>query len=136
MKPSASKALFDAPQRCSPGGELAVRAFKAVGGTPVFCARARAYVWDADGNRYLGLTWALGPLLLGHADPDVLEAIARRPLDGTTLRGLDRAGDRARRGAAGGVPSLGADAPGVLGHRGDRCRRCAWPRGFTGRSKI
>jgi glutamate-1-semialdehyde 2,1-aminomutase len=53
-----------------------VRAFRAVGGTPRFIARAEGpYLWDADGRRYVDYVGSWGPAILGHADPQVLEAI-------------------------------------------------------------
>jgi glutamate-1-semialdehyde 2,1-aminomutase len=86
-KTDRSKALFERAQGLFPGGVSSpVRAFKAVGGSPVFLARGHgAYVWDADGNRYLDFMGSWGPLVLGHADPDVLEAIAAAARDGTTF---------------------------------------------------
>ncbi len=82
-----SRALFEKAQTLFPGGvNSPVRAFKAVGGTPVFLARGQgAYVWDADGNRYIDFMGSWGPLILGHADPDVLAAIADAAKDGTTF---------------------------------------------------
>ena len=70
-----------------PGGvNSPVRAFKAVGGTPVFLRRGQgAYVWDADGNRYVDFLGSWGPLILGHADPDVTAAIAEAAKEGTTF---------------------------------------------------
>jgi glutamate-1-semialdehyde 2,1-aminomutase len=60
-----------------PGGvDSPVRAFRAVGGDPPFVARAEgAYLWDADGNRYLDMFGSWGPMILGHAYPAVVEAI-------------------------------------------------------------
>jgi glutamate-1-semialdehyde 2,1-aminomutase len=60
-----------------PGGvDSPVRAFRAVGGDPPFIARAEgAYLWDADGNRYLDMFGSWGPMILGHAYPAVVEAI-------------------------------------------------------------
>jgi glutamate-1-semialdehyde 2,1-aminomutase len=63
-----------------------VRAFTAVGGTPVFLARGQgARVWDADGNSYLDFLGSWGPLILGHADPDVLAAIEAAAREGTSF---------------------------------------------------
>ncbi len=60
-----------------------VRAFRKVGGTPVFFKEARgAYVVDEDGNRYLDYCMAWGPLILGHAHPKVVEAVQRAAADG------------------------------------------------------
>ncbi|MDX2193886.1 MAG: glutamate-1-semialdehyde 2,1-aminomutase [Gemmatimonadales bacterium] len=83
---AASEALFDRAQRVLPGGvNSPVRAFRSVGGTPRFIRRGEgAYLIDADGNRLVDLVCSWGPLILGHAHPAVLEAIARAAADGTT----------------------------------------------------
>jgi glutamate-1-semialdehyde 2,1-aminomutase len=63
-----------------------VRAFKAVGGTPRFIARASgAHVWDEDGRRYLDYVGAWGPMLLGHAHPAIVDAITRQAARGTAF---------------------------------------------------
>src|SRR4029453_14487014 len=55
-----------------------VRAFRSVGGTPVFFERAKgADFWDADGKRYIDYVGSWGPLVLGHAHPEVVEAVQR-----------------------------------------------------------
>ena len=79
---SRSKALFSAAQKHIPGGvNSPVRAFGAVGGTPVFFDRASgAYMFDADGKRYTDYVLSWGPMLLGHGHQDVVEAI-RTQLD-------------------------------------------------------
>ena len=72
-----SKALFDAAQKHIPGGvNSPVRAFRAVGGTPIFFDRAAgAYMFDADGKRYVDYIMSWGPMILGHGHPQVLDAI-------------------------------------------------------------
>jgi glutamate-1-semialdehyde 2,1-aminomutase len=87
MAGKASEALYERARGLFPGGvNSPVRAFKAVGGTPVFLARGQgAYVWDADGKRYIDFLGSWGPLILGHADPDVLAAMASAAADGTTF---------------------------------------------------
>ena len=87
MKRDKSAALFERAKDLFPGGvNSPVRAFKAVGGSPVFLARgAGAYVFDADGNRYIDFMGSWGPLILGHADPDVLAAITEAAASGTTF---------------------------------------------------
>ena len=53
-----------------------MRAFRAVGGTPLFFARAAgAYLWDADGRRYIDYVGSWGPMVLGHTHPAVVEAV-------------------------------------------------------------
>jgi glutamate-1-semialdehyde 2,1-aminomutase len=84
---AVSERLFEASQRLIPGGvNSPVRAFKGVGGTPRFIARGEgAWLVDVDGNRYVDLVLSWGPLLLGHAHPEVLEAIVRAAEAGTTF---------------------------------------------------
>ena len=69
--------LFLRAQKTIPGGvNSPVRAFRSVGGTPRFFARGEgAYAWDADGKRYIDYVGSWGPLILGHADPDVVRAV-------------------------------------------------------------
>ena len=72
-----SNALRQRAEKLFPGGvNSPVRAFHAVGGEPPFIARAEgAYLWDADGNRYIDYFGSWGPMILGHAFPPVVEAI-------------------------------------------------------------
>ncbi|HEV2279298.1 MAG TPA: glutamate-1-semialdehyde 2,1-aminomutase [Acidobacteriaceae bacterium] len=74
---SRSAALQARAEKLFPGGvNSPVRAFRAVGGEPPFVARAEgAYLWDADGNRYIDYFGSWGPMILGHAFPPVVEAI-------------------------------------------------------------
>ena len=69
--------LFAEAQAVIPGGvNSPVRAFKAVGGEPIFIERAKgAYLYDSDGKRYVDYVLSWGPMILGHADDDVLEAV-------------------------------------------------------------
>jgi glutamate-1-semialdehyde 2,1-aminomutase len=84
---AVSDGLFSRAKDLFPGGvNSPVRAFKAVGGIPVFLARGQAArVWDADGNSYLDFLGSWGPLILGHADPDVVAAIEAAAHDGTSF---------------------------------------------------
>ena len=76
---SRSRELQRRAEQYLPGGvNSPVRAFRAVGGDPPFLARAEgAYLWDADGNRYVDYFGSWGPMILGHAHPLVVEAIQR-----------------------------------------------------------
>jgi glutamate-1-semialdehyde 2,1-aminomutase len=76
--------LFERAQRVIPGGvNSPVRAFRAVGGTPRFITRAQgAYMWDAEGQRYIDYIGSWGPMILGHGHPAVLEAVQKAALDG------------------------------------------------------
>lgn len=81
-----SQQLFAAAQQVLPGGvNSPVRAFRGVGGSPLFVERgAGAYFWDADGNKYIDYVLSWGPLILGHAHPDVVEAITTQAARGTS----------------------------------------------------
>jgi glutamate-1-semialdehyde 2,1-aminomutase len=72
-----SETLFARAQACMPGGvNSPVRAFRAVGGTPIFFERASgAYLWDVDGKRYIDYVGSWGPMLAGHTHPAVVEAV-------------------------------------------------------------
>ncbi|HSO06760.1 MAG TPA: glutamate-1-semialdehyde 2,1-aminomutase [Pelomicrobium sp.] len=75
-----NETLFERSQHSIPGGvNSPVRAFRSVGGTPVFFERARgAHVWDADGTQYIDYVGSWGPAVLGHAHPDVVRAVQER----------------------------------------------------------
>jgi glutamate-1-semialdehyde 2,1-aminomutase len=79
-----SQALFEEAQQLMPGGvNSPVRAFRAVGGNPVFIDRANGpYLYDVDGNRYLDYVQSWGPMILGHGYPSVLEAVTRASMRG------------------------------------------------------
>ena len=85
-RPRSAK-LFERAQSLFPGGvNSPVRAFRAVGGAPVFIDRGVGpHVFDVDGNRYLDFVGSWGPLILGHADPDVVAAITHAAVGGTTF---------------------------------------------------
>jgi glutamate-1-semialdehyde 2,1-aminomutase len=74
-----SERLFKNAQKYIPGGvNSPVRAFKSVGGTPVFMKKAKgAYLYDADGNKYIDYIASWGPMILGHAFPPVVKAIRK-----------------------------------------------------------
>ncbi len=79
--------LFARAQHCIPGGvNSPVRAFRSVGGTPRFFARgAGPHVWDVDGQRYLDYVCSWGPLILGHAHPDVVRAVQQATANGLSF---------------------------------------------------
>ena len=72
-----SDELFERSQRVIPGGvNSPVRAFRSVGGTPLFFERAAgAHLWDADGRRYIDYVGSWGPMVVGHTHPAVVEAV-------------------------------------------------------------
>jgi glutamate-1-semialdehyde 2,1-aminomutase len=82
-----SDSAFAVAQRCIPGGvNSPVRAFGGVGGTPVFFASGKgAFLTDLDGNRYLDFVGSWGPLIAGHAPPEVVEAVVAAARRGTTF---------------------------------------------------
>ena len=77
MKREHSNQYFAEAQQLFPGGvNSPVRAFKAVGGHPLFIEKASgAYLHDVDGNRYIDYVLSWGPMILGHAPKDVLPAV-------------------------------------------------------------
>ena len=83
----ASRALFSRALSLLPGGvDSPVRAFKAVGGEPLFIARGEgAFLTDVDGNRYIDYVLSWGPLVLGHAHPRVVAALAEAAARGTSF---------------------------------------------------
>jgi glutamate-1-semialdehyde 2,1-aminomutase len=81
---SRSRSLFEEARRLLPGGvNSPVRAFRAVGGNPIFIDHASGpYLYDADGNRYLDYVQSWGPMMLGHAYPSVVEAVTQAAFRG------------------------------------------------------
>ncbi len=92
MKNEASRKAFEAAQRLIPGGvDSPVRAFKSVGGTPPFIEKGEgAYLFDIDGNRYVDYVQSWGPLIFGHRDETIENAVC----------------DAVRRGLSFGAPTL------------------------------
>ena len=82
--PSRNEQLFQRAQTVIPGGvNSPVRAFRAVGGTPRFIERAQgAYIFDADGRRYIDYIGSWGPMILGHGHPAVLQAVQLAAAEG------------------------------------------------------
>ncbi len=137
MKTENSRKLFRQAQKLIPGGvNSPVRAFRSVGGTPLFVAKAKgATVTDADGNTFLDYVSSWGPMILGHAHPKIVSAIR----------------SAAGRGTSYGAPTAGEVALARLIHRsfpsiekvrlvssGTEAAMSAvrLARGFTGRDKI
>ena len=87
MDRSRSRAAMERARRVLPGGvDSPVRAYKAVGGDPVVVASgAGAMITDVDGNQYIDYVCSYGPLLLGHAHPDVVAAIRDAAGRGTSF---------------------------------------------------
>ncbi len=87
MQNSESIKLFEKAKRFFPGGvNSPVRAFRSVGGTPVFIEKGKgSHVWDADGNEYIDYCASWGPLILGHANDKVLSAVEKTMRHGTSF---------------------------------------------------
>lgn len=86
MNISTSQDLFSRALKSIPGGvNSPVRAFKSVGGTPLFIKKAKgAYLYDADDNQYIDYIASWGPMILGHAYPDVIQAIQEQAILSTS----------------------------------------------------
>jgi glutamate-1-semialdehyde 2,1-aminomutase len=132
----ASQALFDRARAIVPGGvNSPVRAFRAVGGTPRFMERGEGpWMWDADGRRYVDLVCSWGPLIHGHAHPEIIAAIQRAAAKGTsfgtpTAGEVDLAEEIVRRTPVEQVRLVNSGTEATM-----TAIRLA--RGFTGRSKI
>jgi len=103
-----SQELFEQAQALIPGGvNSPVRAFKAVGGTPRFIERGKgARVWDVDGKEYLDYVCSWGPLILGHSDEEVLEAIRGALERGTSFGAPTEAEVELAREVVEAIPSI------------------------------
>jgi glutamate-1-semialdehyde 2,1-aminomutase len=132
-----SQALFARAVEVIPGGvNSPVRAFKAVGGNPLFMVRGEgAYMFDADGNRYLDCIGSWGPLLFGHAHPRIREAMNRQLEFGTTFGAPTEREVEMAEAIRAAVPSCEKVR---LVSSGTEATMSAIrvARGFTGRSKI
>ena len=87
MSRARSEALFTRAQNVLPGGvNSPVRAYRAVGGNPPFLVRGQGCrVWDEDGNEYIDFVGSWGPLILGHSNPEVLEAVGKAMQNGLSF---------------------------------------------------
>jgi glutamate-1-semialdehyde 2,1-aminomutase len=87
MKTAQSQALFARARERIPGGvNSPVRAWRAVGGTPLFITQAQgAYLWDSDGNRFIDYVGAYGPTIAGHAHPRVVQALVEQAARGLSF---------------------------------------------------
>ena len=87
MKREKSEALYEKAKTYFPGGvNSPVRAFRSVGGTPLFIERGKgSQIWDADGNKFTDFCGSWGPLILGHANEKVITAIKKTVENGCTF---------------------------------------------------
>lgn len=137
MKRERSEELFERAKKVIPGGvNSPVRAFKAVGGQPLFIERGEgAYLYDADGNTYLDCIGSWGPLILGHAHPHIVAAITAQLTKGTTFGAPTELEVRLATEIVEAVPSIEKVR---LVSSGTEATMSAIrvARGYTGRSKI
>ena len=84
---SRNQELFAAACRHIPGGvNSPVRAFKGVGGTPVFIKKGQgAYLWDTDGKQYIDYIGSWGPMIVGHSHPTIVKAVQEAAVDGLSF---------------------------------------------------
>ncbi len=87
MKREKSEALFEKAKKYFPGGvNSPVRAFRSVGGTPLFIEKGKgSHIWDADGNEFIDYCGSWGPLILGHANDKVIDAIKKAVEKGSSF---------------------------------------------------
>ncbi len=87
MKREKSEALFEKAKKYFPGGvNSPVRAFRSVGGTPLFIQKGKgSHIWDADGNEFIDYCGSWGPLILGHANSKVVDAIKKTVENGSSF---------------------------------------------------
>jgi hypothetical protein len=121
---SKNQDLFLRAQKTIPGGvNSPVRAFRSVGGTPRFFTRGEgAYAWDADGKRYIDYVGSWGPLVLGHAHPQVQEAVQVAVSRGLTFGAPTEPRWRWPSLLTQLLPGHGHGASGLFRHRGDHER--------------
>ena len=81
-----SEQLYERAKKCIPGGvNSPARAFKAVGGNPLFIERAQgSRIYDVDGHEYIDYVGSWGPLILGHCHPEVIDSLQETLKNGTS----------------------------------------------------
>ncbi|MBO6607992.1 glutamate-1-semialdehyde 2,1-aminomutase [Psychroserpens sp.] len=132
-----SSALFKEAEQVIPGGvNSPVRAFKAVGGTPIFAKSAKgAYVYDEDDNRYIDYINSWGPMILGHAYEPVVNAVIDKAKDGTSFGMPTEIETQIAELAVSMVPNI--DKIRFVNSGTEACMSAVrLARGFTGKEKI
>ena len=137
MKRTRSESLFQTAQQYIPGGvNSPVRAFKAVGGNPLFIVKGKgARITDADGNEFIDYVASWGPLIFGHAHPQIVEAVSTQAQLGTSFGAPTELEIELAQKVAEAVPSIETVR---LVSSGTEATLSALrlARGFTGRDKI
>jgi glutamate-1-semialdehyde 2,1-aminomutase len=137
MEINKSKELFERAQKTIPGGvNSPVRAFRSVGGTPLFINKARgSYLYDADGNKYIDYIASWGPMILGHAHEDVVNAIRERAALSTSYGAPTELEIEMAELITGMVPNV--DLIRMVNSGTEACMSAVrLARGFTGKNKI
>jgi glutamate-1-semialdehyde 2,1-aminomutase len=137
MKRTQSDSLFQEAQKVIPGGvNSPVRAFKAVGGNPLFIAKAKGpRITDVDGNEFIDYVSSWGPMIFGHAHPRIVEAVSRQAQLGTSFGAPTELETELAQKVVAAVPSVESVR---LVSSGTEATLSALrlARGFTGRDKI
>ena len=137
MQYQRSSALFQSAQKVIPGGvNSPVRAFQAVGGTPIFVQKAKgAYLFDEDGNTLIDYISSWGPMILGHAFEPVIEAVKERADRGTSYGMPTELENQIAELAVQMVPNI--DKIRMVNSGTEACMSAVrLARGYTGREKI
>ena len=137
MQYQRSSSLFAQAKQVIPGGvNSPVRAFNAVGGTPIFLTHAKgAYLFDEDGNTYIDYIASWGPMILGHAHPRVVKAIQERAEKGTSYGIPTALETQIAKKALAMVPNM--DQIRFVNSGTEACMSAVrLARGYTGRDKI
>ncbi|MBK8693077.1 MAG: glutamate-1-semialdehyde 2,1-aminomutase [Deltaproteobacteria bacterium] len=137
MADPISRSLHERALRRIPGGvNSPVRAFRAVGGEPIYVARAEGpYLWGADGTRYIDYVGSWGPMVLGHAHPSILRAITEAAAMGTSYGAPTEREVLFAEALCEAVPSM--DKVRLCSSGTEACMSALrLARGFTGRDKV
>ncbi len=137
MKYQRSSTLFTEAQKVIPGGvNSPVRAFTAVGGTPIFVEKAKgAYLYDVDGNKYIDYINSWGPMILGHAHEPVVNAVVEKAKKGTSFGMPTEIETEIAELAVAMVPNI--DKIRFVNSGTEACMSAVrLARGFTGKDKI
>lgn len=137
MRYQRSSALFAEAKKYIPGGvNSPVRAFKAVGGEPIFIKEAKgAYLYDEDGNQYIDYIASWGPLLFGHAHEPVIKAVVEKAKKGTSFGIPTEIETALAKLAVGMVPNV--DKIRFVNSGTEACMSAVrLARGYTGKEKI
>jgi glutamate-1-semialdehyde 2,1-aminomutase len=137
MNINKSRELFQRAQKTIPGGvNSPVRAFRSVGGTPLFIHKAKgSYLYDADGNKYIDYIASWGPMILGHAHEEVVKAIQDRAVLSTSFGAPTELEIEMAELITGMVPNV--DQIRMVNSGTEACMSAVrLARGFTGKNKI